>query len=111
MPRHADPELEERILEAAHILWHRGGDKALTLRAVARAARTNTPAMYRRFKNRQELVRGLLLRIDKRTREDFEASRTIEGIAEKYVESAVRQPNEYQLFYTYARELSPPKGR
>jgi AcrR family transcriptional regulator len=111
MPRHADPELEERILKAAHVLWHRGGDKALTLRAVARAARTNTPAMYRRFKNRQELVRGLLLRIGKRTREEFEASRTIEGIAEKYVESAVRQPNEYQLFYAYARELSPPKGR
>jgi AcrR family transcriptional regulator len=111
MPRHADPELEERILNAAHTLWHRGGDKALTLRAVARAARTNTPAMYRRFKNRQDLVRGLLVRFTQRIREDFEARETIEGIAEAYVELAMRQPNEYELFYAHAEYLPRPKGR
>ena len=44
MPRHPDPDLEERILKAAHALWRRGGDKALTMRVVARAAGTNTPA-------------------------------------------------------------------
>ncbi len=111
MPRHADPGLEERILKAAQTLWHRGGDKSLTLRAVARAAGTNTPAVYRRFKDRQDLLRGLLLHIAHRIRDDFEAGGSIEGMAEAYVGSALRTPHEYELFYRYAHELSPPKGR
>jgi AcrR family transcriptional regulator len=111
MPRHADPELEDRILNAAHTLWHRGGEKALTLRAVARAAKTNTPAMYRRFKNRDDLVRCLLLRLAQRIREDFEAGGTVEGMAEAYVDAALREPHEYKLFYDHAPKLLPPKGR
>lgn len=111
MPRHADPELEDRILNAAHTLWHRGGEKALTLRAVARAAKTNTPAMYRRFKSREDLVRGLLLRLAQRIRQDFEAGGTVEGMAEAYVDAALREPNEYRLFYDHAPKLLPPKGR
>jgi AcrR family transcriptional regulator len=109
MPRRPDPDLEERILKAAHALWKRGGDKALTMRTVARAARTNTPAVYRRFKDRQDLVRGLLLRIVSRTRREFEAVTTIEEISEAYLDSALREPHEYELFYSYARYLSPPK--
>ena len=110
MPRHPDPDLEDRILNAAQALWKRGGEKSLTMRAVARAAGTNTPAVYRRFKNRQDLVRGLLRRIAARIREDFEAGQTLEEMAEAYVESALRLPHEYELFYSHARELSPPRG-
>jgi AcrR family transcriptional regulator len=109
MPRHPDPDLEERILKAAQMLWKRGGDKALTMRAVAWAAGTNTPAVYRRFKDRQALVRALLLRIAARIREQFAAGTTVEGMAEAYVDSALREPHEYELFYTNARWLSPPK--
>ena len=50
MPRHADPELENRVLNAAQMLWKRGGEKALTMRAVARAAGTyagGVPAIQR----------------------------------------------------------------
>lgn len=111
MPRQPDPDLEERILKAADALWKRGGEKALTMRAVARAARTNTPAVYRRFKNRQDLIRGLLQRIARRLRGHFEAGGSLEGIAEAYVQYAIQLPNEYQLFYTYARDLSSPKGQ
>ena len=107
MPRHPDPDLEERILKAAQTLWKRGGDHALTMRAVARAARTNTPAVYRRFKDRQALVRALLHRIAARIREQFAAGTTIEGMAEAYVDSALRDPHEYELFYMYSRWLSP----
>jgi AcrR family transcriptional regulator len=110
MPRQPDPHLEERILTAAHTLWKRGGDEALTMRSVARAAGTNTPAVYRRFKDRRDLVRALLLRIGARIRENFEAGRTIEGMCEAYIESALREPHEYELFYTNARLLSPAKG-
>ena len=110
MPRHPDPDLENRILNAAQVLWKRGGEKSLTMRAVARAAGTNTPAVYRRFKDRRDLVRGLLLRIANRIREDFETGETLEEMAEVYVDSALRLPHEYELFYSHARELSPPRG-
>src|SRR5579864_5156572 len=110
MPRQPDPELEERILKAAHVLWKRGGDKALTMRAVARAAHTNTPAVYRRFKDRQDLIRGLLRQIASHLREHFTAGKTLEGMAEAYVEYAIKLPHEYELFYMHAGKLSPPKG-
>jgi AcrR family transcriptional regulator len=110
MPRHPDPDLEERILKAAQILWKRGGDEALTMRAVARAASTNTPAVYRRFKDRQDLVRALLLKIAGRVREQFAAGSTVEGMAEAYIDTALQEPHEYELFYLNSRWLSPPKG-
>ena len=81
MPRHPDPDLEDRILQAADVLWRRGGEQALTMRAVAQAAGTNTPAVYRRFKGRQDLVRGLLLRIAGRIRERFQQGQTMEEMA------------------------------
>jgi AcrR family transcriptional regulator len=111
MPRHPDPDLEERILRAADALWRRGGEKALTMRAVARAAGTNTPAVYRRFKDREDLIRGLLLRIAARIRQHFEQGETMEEMAESYVEYALKMPNEYELFYRHSRVMSPRKGR
>jgi AcrR family transcriptional regulator len=110
MPRQPDPDLEDRILNAAQILWKRGGEKSLTMRAVARVARTNTPAVYRRFKDRRDLVRGLLLRTVARLRTHFEAGENVEGMAEAYIEEALRLPHEYELFYTYGHELLPARG-
>lgn len=111
MPRHPDPDLEERVLKAADGLWRRGGERALTMRAVARAAGTNTPAVYRRFKNREDLIHGLLLRIVARLRQHFEQGETMEEMAETYLEYALRMPNEYKLFYTHGVLMSPRKGR
>jgi AcrR family transcriptional regulator len=111
MPRHPDPDLEERVLKAADGLWKRGGERALTMRAVARAAGTNTPAVYRRFKNREDLIRGLLMRIVGRIRQQFEQSQTLEQMAEAYVEFALKMPNEYELFYRHGSLMSPRKGR
>lgn len=110
MPRQPDPDLEERVLNAADALWRRGGERALTMRAVARAAKTNTPAVYRRFKDREDLLRALLLRFAARIREDFEQRETMEEMAEAYLEYALAHPHEYQLFYSHAHELSPRKG-
>jgi AcrR family transcriptional regulator len=108
MPRHPDPDLEDRILKAAQTLWHRGGEKSLTLRAVARAARTNTPAVYRRFRNREDMIRAMLRRIIARIGQQFEASASLEEMAEAYIDFALREPHEYDLFYTHARTLLPP---
>lgn len=109
MPRPPDPDLEDRILKTADKLWRRGGEKSLTMRALARAAGTNTPAVYRRFKDRRDLVRGLLLRIASRVGELFEAGKTVEEMIEVYVDFALREAHEYELFYSHAYALNPPK--
>ena len=106
MPRQQDPELEGRILHAADALWRRGGEQALTMRAVAKAARTNTPAVYRRFKNREDLIRGLLLGIVARIRTYFEKGQSLEQMAETYIDFALNTPHEYELFYSYAALLN-----
>lgn len=111
MPRPPDPELEDRILQAADVLWRRGGEKALTMRAVARAAKTNTPAVYRRFRDREHLLRALLLRIAGRIREQFGKQETLEAMAEAYVDFALKLPHDYELFYSHARWISPRKGQ
>ena len=56
MPRKADARLEGRILDAAYRLWSEGGEHALTMRAVARAAGTTTPTLYERFRDKDDLM-------------------------------------------------------
>ena len=111
MPRHPDPALEERLLNAAEMLWNRGGEKALTMRAVATAAGTNTPTVYRRFKNREDLLRGMLRRILSRIRNYLEHGRTGCEVAEAYLGYALCNPNEYRLFCEGVRLLNVPKGK
>jgi AcrR family transcriptional regulator len=108
MPRPPDPHLEERIVNAAQALWKRGGEKSLTMRAVARAARSNTPAVYRRFKNRQDIVRALLRRTQDDIRQHLLRCRTIEEMGETYLDYALSHPHEYELFYAHVRVFSPP---
>ncbi len=110
MPRQPDPDLEDRILNAAQALWMRGGEKSLTMRAVARAAGTNTPTVYRRFKDRHDLIRGILRRTVLRLRNRFEVGGSLEAMADAYLEEALRLPHEYELFYAYGYELLPKKG-
>jgi AcrR family transcriptional regulator len=66
--------------------------------------------VYRRFKDRHHLVRGLLRRIAVQIRVHFEASGTVEKMAETYVEYALRMPHEYELFYSNVHQLSSPQG-
>jgi AcrR family transcriptional regulator len=105
MPRNPDPDVEDRILEAAHRLWKHGGDKALTMRAVARAAGTNTPALYRRFKDRKDVQRALLLRIRQEVIAELEQAKDPAEACERYLDYALRHPYEYELFYRHDYEL------
>jgi len=107
MPRHADPDLEPRILNAAQKLWKRGAEKALTMRAVAKAAGTNTPAVYRRFRNREEILRALLRRIQQDVAGVLGSCTSPEEICERYLDYALHHVHEYELFYTHAYQLSP----
>jgi AcrR family transcriptional regulator len=56
MPRKADKQLEGRIVDAAYQLWSKGGEHALTMRAVALAAKTTTPTLYERFRDKHDLL-------------------------------------------------------
>ncbi len=105
MPRHPDPKLEDRILHAARRLWTKGGEKALTLRAVARAAGTNTPAVYRRFRDRHDILRRLLLRIRQDFTDVLENAPSPEQACEQYLDFALSHPNEYELFHQHGYEF------
>jgi len=97
MPRHVDPEVVGRILQAAQKLWHKGGEKALSMRAVAKAAGTNTPAVYRRFRSREELLRALVARFSRDLYGVLEPSRTHQEFAQAYLKFALGRPREYEV--------------
>ena len=105
MPRRADPELESKILEAAQKLWKKGGEKALTMRRVARAAGTNTPAVYRRFRDREDILRGMIERIRLEIAATLDAAGSAEEGCERYLDYALSHPHEYELFYQHNYDL------
>lgn len=108
MPRHPDPDLEERILNAARKLWKKGAEKTLTMRAVAKAAGTNTPAVYRRFKDRRDILHALLRSLQRDVAEVVRPCQSAEEACERYLEFALSHPHEYELFYEHAYQLPRP---
>jgi AcrR family transcriptional regulator len=105
VPRRPDPGVEERILNAALRLCQKGGEKALTMRAVARIAHTNTPTVYRRFKNRRDILLGLTQRVRDDLVKTLEPSRSPQETCVKYVQFASTHPYEYWLFQMHISEL------
>jgi AcrR family transcriptional regulator len=97
MPRHVDPDVERRIVLAARKLWHKGGEKSLSMRAVALAAGTNTPAVYRRFRNRADILRALVELYQKELFDALEPCRSLQEMGECYLQFALRSPKEYML--------------
>jgi len=106
MPRRPDPFLEDQILNAAAELWRKGGDNALTMRAVAQAAHTTTPTIYRRFKNREEILRALLRRIQQDLLNVLQTCRSPEEASQRYVQFALSHPYEYELSFTHESAFS-----
>jgi len=105
MARLADPDLEDRILSAARRLLKSGGDHALTMRDLAHAARTNTPAVYRRFRQRDDILRALLQRSRQEVFQKLQTASSVEEACERYVDFAVSHPHEYELYYLHEYKL------
>jgi len=100
MPRRPDPELEERILDAAQELWGVGGEHALRMRAVADRAGSHTPLIYTRFKDKEALLRALRLRVVARLRARLSAPATsIRDGLNRYLDFAAERPFEYRLLF------------
>jgi len=99
MPRHADEKLEGRILDAAEVLWIEGGDQALTMRAVAKAAGTTTPSLYQRFPGKGEIRQALRRRAQKSMNDALKKCESPKQVCEVYLKFALAHPNEYQLIF------------
>jgi AcrR family transcriptional regulator len=97
MSRNIDPEVEERILQAARKLWHKGGEKALSMRAVAKAAGTNTPAVYRRFRNREEILRTLVSYYQQEFFKVLQPCSSLQEVGQAYLDFVFGRPREYLL--------------
>lgn len=99
MPRHPDPEVEQRILDAASRLWARGGEKLLTMRAVAKAAGTTTPTVYERYRDREDILKALRLK----TRRDLFATltrtRTLREAVQRQLEFALENRHAYEVLF------------
>jgi len=99
VPRHADPDLEQRILGVASRLWARGGEKSLTMRAVAKAAGTTTPTVYGRYRDREDILRALRMK----TRSDLYAAlvrtRTLREAVQRQLEFALENSHAYEVLF------------
>lgn len=99
MPRHPDPELEKRILTAAARLWARGGEKKLTMRAVASAAETTTPTVYERYRDRADILRALRLKTRRELFSTLSPTRTLAEAVQAYLEFALSNSHEYEVLF------------
>ena len=97
MPRKADERLEGRIVDAAYQLWSRGGEHALTMRAVAQAAKTTTPTLYERFKDKQDLLLFLRERARQRMFHAVKGAKTATEVCELALEFMLANGNEFRL--------------
>ena len=99
MPRTADAGLEARVLDAAYQLWSRRGEKALTMRAVARTARTTTPTLYQRFRDKRDILELLRKRAQEIMFSYMRRAHSCEEFCLRYFEFALKHSNEYQLIH------------
>jgi AcrR family transcriptional regulator len=97
MPRKADAELESRVLSAAYRLWSKGGENALTMRAVARAAGTTTPTMYQRFRNKSDLVMLLHKQALEQLVSVLKPACSPAATCGRFLDFAIKHPHEYRL--------------
>jgi AcrR family transcriptional regulator len=99
VPRHPNPDLEQRILGAASRLWARGGEKALTMRAVAKAAGTTTPTVYERYRDRDDILRALRLETRRELFAAVSQTRTLRQAFERHLQFALDHSHAYEVLF------------
>jgi AcrR family transcriptional regulator len=67
------------------------------MRAVAKAAGTNTPAVYRRFRTREDILRALVVRYQQQLYGQLASCGSLSELARRFLEFALGQPREYEL--------------
>ena len=97
MPRKADNQLEGRIIDAAYQLWSKGGEHAVTMRAVALAAKTTTPTLYERFQDKHDLIVFMRVRARERMFAALQPAKSSVEVCRLGLEFAIANGNEYLL--------------
>jgi AcrR family transcriptional regulator len=113
MPRKADAGLEGRIVDVAYRLWSDKGEKALTMRAVAKAARTTTPTLYERFHDKHDLMEFLRERARRRLFAAIQPAKSAGEICRLALNFISRHGHEYRLLTSewatrFAQQKSMP---
>lgn len=110
MPRKADKRLEGRIVDAAYQLWSKGGEKAVTMRAVALAAKTTTPTLYERFQDKHDLLAFLRDRARERLYLALQPAKTTVEACRLGLQFTLERGNEYLLLASdWAERLGSKK--
>jgi len=99
LPRHPDPQLEQRILDAACRLWSRGGAKSLTMRAVAKTAGTTTPTVYERYRDRNDILRALRQQTRQELYDVLSRCHSLGQCCERYLEFALERSHAYEVLF------------
>ena len=92
MPRISNAALEGEIIAAAMRLLDKGGDDAVTLRAVAREAGTTTPTIYERFPNRDRLMEGVTDRVTEDLLEVLRSCKSVRAMFFAYLRESRAHP-------------------
>jgi AcrR family transcriptional regulator len=75
----------------------RGGEKGLSMRALAKAAHTNTPAVYRRYKSRKQILGALVQQTQQDLSAALEPCVSLQDAYRRLLEFLLEHPHEYQL--------------
>ena len=97
MPRKPDRKVEARILKAAYRLWIDQGEHGLTMRAVAKAARTTTPTLYERFKDKHALMLALRSRAQQMLFAALQPAQSIDEACRIALDFTSSHLHEYEL--------------
>jgi AcrR family transcriptional regulator len=99
LPRQPDPQLEQRILDAACRLWSRGGEKTLTMRGIAKAAGTTTPTVYERYQDRDDILRAVRMATRTELFAAVSPTRSFAQACRKYLDFAIEHPHAYEVLF------------
>ena len=97
MPRKPDAGLESKIVDVAYRLWSQQGEEALTMRAVARAAKTTTPTVYHRFRGKKDLKHFLEERARQRLYDTLQSAETALEVCGNALDFISVHGHEYRL--------------
>jgi len=101
VPRIADANLSDRILNVAHDLIKKKGVDAVTLRAVAIQAKTTTPTVYARFATKEDLLLALADKLRLEFAAELMQQPTLHKAARLYLDFAMQNPADYKLVYDF----------
>ena len=101
MPRQADPTLPSRIAEAAYALWRKDGDQAVTIRDVAKRARTTTPSVYAHFADRAAILRAVRDLAHEHFVAALAKSKSVIDACGRMLAFADEHPRDYELLFGY----------